>query len=402
MSELIEKKALPRLWTKNFILVFSSTFAMFFSFYLLVPILPFYVTQELGASETQSGIIISLYILSALCVRPLTTHFVDTLPRKPLYLCCFCLGFAVLGGYLFASSILLFIVLRILHGASFGLGSVTGNTLGLDLMPAERRGEGIGYFGVATNLAMAIGPMTGIFFYTQYDFAAVFVASLVASALGIIAIVSIRYKHKVHNELSHTPPPFFSLDRFILKAGVRSMICFSLLGIGYGVIINYIGVYSVRNNFGEAAGGVFFCLQAGGLIIARLSTARLIDRGLVNKLVYSGFSILLIAYILLIQCDSLIMFYFTALLFGIGFGCLTPAFQMQFVNLAPHNRRGTAVSSYYTSWDAGIGLGIAISGYCIEQWGFTVLFILCLSASILSIVWYFWQVQPFYNKNKLY
>ncbi len=393
---------MPRLWTKNFILVFASTFTMFFSFYLLVPVLPFYVTEHLGASETQSSIIISLYILSALLVRPLTTHFVDTLPRKPLYLACFFLFFAVFGGYLLAGSIMLFSILRIIHGATFGLGSVTGNTLGLDLMPTERRGEGIGYFGVATNLAMAVGPMTGIFFYTRYDFSAVFIASLITSALGIIAIAGIRHKQKLPEEAKPAPPSFFSLDRFILKAGIRSMICFSLLGIGYGVIINYIGVYSVRANFGETAGGIFFCLIAGGLIIARLSTARFIDRGQTNKLVYCGFGIVAIAYFLLIQCDTLIVFYLTALLLGSGFGCLTPAFQMQLVNLAPHNRRGTAVSSYYTSWDAGIGLGIAISGYCIEHWGFTTLFTLCLTASILSIGWYFWQAQPFYSKHKLH
>lgn len=392
----------PRLWTKNFILVFLSSFTMFFSFYLLVPVLPFYVTQQLGVSEAKSSIIISLYIISALLARPLTTHFVDTLPRKPLYLGCFFLFSAVFGGYLVASSVTLFIILRIIHGASFGLGSVTGNTLGVDLMPSERRGEGIGYFGVATNLAMAIGPMTGIFFYTRYGFSAVFIASLIASALGIIAILNIHHKPKVSNAPKPTPPPFFSLDRFILIAGVRSMICFALLGIGYGVIINYIGVYSLRSNFGESAGGVFFCLQAAGLILARLSTARFIDRGLINRLMYGGFCILILAYILLIQCNTIVVFYVTALLFGVGFGCLTPAFQMQFVNLAPHNRRGTAVSSYYTSWDTGIGLGIAISGYCIEQWGFTVLFTICLCASIVGVLWYFWQAQPFYNKHKLY
>lgn len=389
-----------RLWTKNFVLIFFASFTMFFSFYLLVPVLPFYVTEQLGVSEAKSSIIISLYILSALLVRPLTNHLVDTLPRKPLYLCCFFIFFAVFGGYLLAGSVTLFILLRIAHGASFGLGSVTGNTLGIDLMPSERRGEGIGYFGVASNLAMAIGPMTGIFFHSRYGFNAVFLVSLIASALGIIAIVCIGYKPKALIEPRPTPPPFFSLDRFILKAGLRSMLSFALLGIGYGVIMNYIGVYSIRSEFGDSAGGIFFFLQAGGLILARLSTARFIDRGLISRLMYAGFSIVLIAYLLLIQSDNIFIFYTSALLFGVGFGCLTPAFQIQFVNLAPHNKRGTAVSSYYTSWDTGIGLGIAISGYCIEQWGFTLLFSLCLGASIISVLWYFWQAHPFYNKWK--
>ena len=50
----------------------------------------------------------------------------------------------------------------------------------------------------------------------------------------------------------------------------------------------------------------------------------------------------------------------------VGFGIMFPAYNTLFVNLAPNSQRGTATSTYLTSWDVGIGIGMLAGGYIAE------------------------------------
>lgn len=79
------------------------------------------------------------------------------------------------GGYLIAGSLTLFIMFRIIHGVSFGMVTVGGNTVVIDIMPSSRRGEGLGYYGLTNNTAMSIGPMFGLFLHDAgVSFATIF------------------------------------------------------------------------------------------------------------------------------------------------------------------------------------------------------------------------------------
>ena len=82
---------------------------------------------------------------------------------------------AIFGGYLIAGTLTLFILFRIIHGVSFGMVTVSGNTIVIDIMPSSRRGEGLGYYGLANNIAMSIGPMFGLFLHDAgVSFATIF------------------------------------------------------------------------------------------------------------------------------------------------------------------------------------------------------------------------------------
>lgn len=109
---------------------------------------------------------LSCYTISSLCIRPFSGYFLDTFARKPLYLLAYFIFTLIFAGYMIAGLLTLFIIFRIVHGISFGMVTVGGNTVVIDIMPSSRRGEGLGYYGLANNLAMSIGPMFGLFLHS--------------------------------------------------------------------------------------------------------------------------------------------------------------------------------------------------------------------------------------------
>lgn len=390
------KKHSVKLWTKDLIFAFISNLLMYFSFYLLVPVLPFYVLNDLGATESVAGIVLALFPIASLFVRPFSGYMVDTFSRKPLYIMCYA-GFSLFFvSYTLTAALTFFIVMRVLHGLFFGLNSVSGNTIAVDVMHSDRRAEGIGYFGMASNIAMALGPMTGLMLYQQTSFNTLFMISFAASMIGFFAILPIKAPKRVKPEVKEV----ISLDRFILLKGIPLMVVMALVGIGYGVISSYIGVYSHDVGIGASA-GFFFTIEAVGIIGARILGSKIINQGKFSKLIFIGAILVIAGFSCIIFYPSLLTLCVSALLLGLGFGYFLPAVQNMFINLAEHNRRGTANSTYFCSWDMGISVGIFVGGSLIERYGFTWLFASCIIAVVVSMIFFNFIAKPWFNKYRL-
>jgi len=388
----------PPLWTRDFILVFASNLLLFYSFYMLIPVLPFYLLNNLGMNESQAGVVLSLYTVAALFIRPFSGYLVDMFSRKPLYLVCYGFFCIIFAGYIIGTTLFLFIVLRILHGFAFGISTVSGNTVAVDIMPAERRGEGIGYFGMAANIAMAIGPVAGLWIHQNYSFNVLFLGAFISSLIGLITIIMIKPIRKEHGAEEIKQP--LSLDRFILLKALPCVALLFIVGLGYGSVLNYIGLYSETVSFANSA-GIFFIMLSAGVILARILSARSINKGKINRMVYIGSSILLVAFGLFTICSYAWMLYLIAFLLGLGLGYINPAFQSMLINLARHDQRGTANATYFTFWDLGIGLGTAVGGAVIARLNFEWLYAICGLALVLALIYFVTVSAAYYNKNKL-
>ena len=88
-------------------------------------------------------------------------YFLDSFARKPLYLFAYFIFMMMFAGYMIAGSLTL--IYYVLYTGSFGMVTVGGNTVVIDIMPSSRRGEGLGYYG--NNIAMAVGPMSVLFLH---------------------------------------------------------------------------------------------------------------------------------------------------------------------------------------------------------------------------------------------
>lgn len=154
-----------RLVTSDYCFILAANFLLYFGFWLLIPVLPFYLSEVFEAGNSTIGIILSCYTVAALCIRPFSGYLLDSFARKPLYLLAYFIFMSMFAGYIIAGSLTLFILFRIIHGISFGMVTVGGNTIVIDIMPSSRRGEGLGYYGLSNNIAMAVGPMSGLFLH---------------------------------------------------------------------------------------------------------------------------------------------------------------------------------------------------------------------------------------------
>ena len=402
---LIFKTVKEKLVTPSYILIIAANFLQFFGFWLLIPVLPFYLQEVFGADKTSIGAILSCYTIAALCMRPFSGYLLDTFSRKPLYLLAYFLFTAMFGGYMLAGTLTLFILFRIIHGFSFGMVTVSGNTIVIDIMPSSRRGEGLGYYGLANKIAMSIGPMTGLFLHDAavgYPF--IFSCSLGACIIGFLCAYLVRTPYKP--PVQRAP---ISLDRFILLKGIPAGISLLLLSIPYGMTTNYVAMYAKQIGITSST-GFFFTLMAIGMAVSRLFSGKLVDKGKITQVIQAGLYLVCFCFFGLSCCGWIIdynihattfFFFSIALFLGIGFGTMFPAYNTLFVNLAPNNQRGTATSTYLTSWDIGIGIGMVVGGYIAEISTFKMAYLSGALLTVISLFYFYKTVSPHFHKNRL-
>ena len=298
---LIFKTVKEKLVTPSYILIIAANFLQFFGFWLLIPVLPFYLQEVFGADKTSIGAILSCYTIAALCMRPFSGYLLDTFSRKPLYLLAYFLFTAMFGGYMLAGTLTLFILFRIIHGFSFGMVTVSGNTIVIDIMPSSRRGEGLGYYGLANNIAMSIGPMTGLFLHDAavgYPF--IFSCSLGACIIGFLCAYLVRTPYKP--PVQRAP---ISLDRFILLKGIPAGISLLLLSIPYGMTTNYVAMYAKQIGITSST-GFFFTLMAIGMAVSRLFSGKLVDKGKITQVIQAGLYLVCFCFFGLSCCGWII------------------------------------------------------------------------------------------------
>ena len=388
---------MEKLWNKNYCKVMVANFTLFFAFYILTPLLPLYLSEHFGATKDVIGLVLSGYTITALMIRPLSGYLVDSFPRKMVLMASFGAFAIFFAGYLAASTLLLFTIVRTLHGAPFGTLTTANATVAIDVLPSSRRTEGIGYYGLSNNLAMALGPTIGIMIYQLTNsFEFIFWLALIVAFAGLItdATVKLPMKEIVRNKQK------LSLDRFFLIRGWLLGLNMMAFGFSFGVLSNYLAIYG-KEVMGITGGtGTYFMLCSVGLMLSRLQGSKALREGRVTFNAGSGMVISLIGYTLFILVSNDIGYYGSALLIGLGNGHMWPAFQNMTINVAGNNQRGTANSTILISWDIGMGLGILLGGVIAELLGYSAAFWTVVLVNSLGVLCFFLATKQFFlNRN---
>ena len=139
------------LWTKNFTMHLLTTLFVVISFYFLLTIIPLIAVKQLGVDNSKAGYLIGVYSLSALLIRPFAGYAIDSFGRKKIFLFSICFFALFTFSYYLAATFTIFLLIRLLHGFAWGIFNTGSATIVADTVPSSRRGEGIGYFGLAMN-----------------------------------------------------------------------------------------------------------------------------------------------------------------------------------------------------------------------------------------------------------
>jgi len=374
-----------------------ANFSLFFAFYVLTPLLPLYLSEHFGATKDVIGLVLSGYTVTALLFRPFSGYVVDSFSRKKVLMLCFGTFSIFFAGYLAASTLLLFMVVRTLHGGPFGALTVSNSTVAIDVLPSSRRTEGIGYYGLSNNLAMAIAPTIGIFLYKLTNsFEALFWLALIVACCGWLVVSTIELCDRPVVSKSK-----LSFDRFFLVRGWLLGLNMVAFGFSFGVLSNYLAIYG-KEVLGITGGtGTYFMLCSVGLILSRLQGGRSLRKGRITHNAGAGMLISFIGYTLFIAAPGWLGYYGSALLIGLGNGHMWPAFQNMTINVARNNQRGTANSTILISWDIGMGLGILVGGVVSELLGYAAAFWTVVIVNGAGVLCFFLATKAFFLRRNL-
>lgn len=387
-----------RLWNKEYIKVMFCNFLLFFAFYLLTPLLPLYLDEQFNADKDVIGIVLSGYVIATLLIRPFSGFVVDTFDRKKVLMICFFAFFICFTGYIGAGTLLMFAIVRTMHGIPFGATTVANSTAAIDVLPSSRRNEGIGFYGLSNNIAMAVAPSTGIFIYhATGNFSLLFWISLILALLGFI--FSTRVKLPKREAVANKPK--MSLDHFFLGRAWLLAVNICFFGLCWGVMSNYVAIYGkLELNITDGT-GIFFLLLSAGLVISRLFGAKSLRAGKMTHNAFIGVLLSLVGYSMFAFVLTPWSYYLSALLIGLGNGQMYPSFLNMFVKVARHDQRGTANSSILISWDLGMGIGILLGGFIAEGIGFREAFYWVAGMQAVGALLFIFFTRSFYEKRKL-
>lgn len=374
-----------RLWTKDFILICAVNFFMFAGFFMLLPTLPIYVVDELGGAAGQAGLIVGVFTVAAVLARPVSGIGLDRWGRRRLLILSLALFAAASSAYLAAFSLVFFLLLRLFHGAAFGMATTAAATVVADRVPPGRRGEGLGIFGVSSMVAMILSPALGMALVQHGSYPLLFLVGAGLAALALLFSLPIRHS----GAEARSDGTERGLKRWLEMRAVPYSL--SLVGpaIVFGGVISFISLYAVELGNPGMAGG-YFVVYALALVLSRMVSGKIYDRRGPDSAVIPGFLLYLAGMAALGLADGPVLFYAGAGLIGFGYGAIQPSVQALVIAEVPAKRRGAATATYLIAMDAGIGLGSFVLGLFVGWWGYRSMFLIGGLFVLASLFVYRW------------
>jgi MFS family permease len=377
----------------NFTKVFFASLLLFTAFYILLPTLPVFLTRVMKIDEGQTGIILAVYTLAALLIRPFTGYVIDRYGRKIFYIFSLLLFSIIFISYPLAGVFAWMLFVRFFHGMVWGVATTTGSTLIVDIIPAERRGEGIGLYGLAMTIPMAIGPLAGIQLTNESNYTVMFLCAGALAFAGFLLSLSIRYP-----DIPPAAGKSFSWSNLLESSSLPVTFNLLIVNITYGGLVSFISLYALKTGIGKT--GLFFIIFAAGITLSRLYMGKIFDR--------QGPKVLSIAGLLLLTAGHLILgliidpagFIVAGFILGLGSGIIFPVFQAMVNNLVPPQRRGAANSTLFSGLDLGIGLGMLITGFLAHRIGLPHTYLIFGGLNTIALI-YFLTVSLTHYRKKL-
>jgi MFS family permease len=367
-------------WNRDFTLLTLSNFLMCCAYYSLISTLPVYISHELKAPESQVGLVMACYVIAAILIRPFCGFSLDRFGRKGIFLVSLLIYAITFNGYLVAGTISVMILVRFVHGLTWGLTTTTNSTVAGDIIPESKRGQGFGYFGVSTTAGMALGPLIGTMIFQQGGYTAMFLAGCLISLVSMALAATIRfpayYTPKANLE--------FQWKNLLETKTIIPSINLLIIMLTYGGLISFVALFGHEIGIKNPSG--FFLIYALGIISSRFTTGKALDRNGPRRIIIICLSLLIIGFPLLALWQNQTGFYTAALILGFGNGVVFPTFQTMTNNMVPASRRGAASSTLFISVDIGMGLGMVLVGVIAQYFSISKAFIVCSGIGAVGLV----------------
>lgn len=360
------------IWTKAFISLFATNFSIFIIFYGLVSALPLYATDILSRSDEDAGLLMTIFLISAIIVRPFSGKLLDLVGKRKVLWTTFFLYLLCTALYYFVVPFEALLVLRLVQGIFFSIATTASGSLAADNIPVSRRGAGLGYFVMSTNLAVVVGPLVTLTIIQYFSYDMMFLMLTALLIIGAIAALMIPADKKLS-----TPPAKSRLtwnDLFEKKAlPIALNAC--IVGFSYAGVLSYLSIYSQQKGVLHLTSS-FFAVFAIVMLVTRPLTGRIFDEKGPKYIIIPGLISFIVGLVLLAFMNSSFLFLLSGAFIGLGYGAVVPSFQTLAIQSTTHERSGYATATFFTLFDTGLAIGSFLLGIIATQFGYQNLYVM--------------------------
>lgn len=372
-----------RLFTPRFFIMCAYSFTVFVSVFQLLPTAPYRVL-DLGGSTTAAGLFLGFLTFSSAISAPFTGSIGDRIGQRrvliavSLILSVFTASYALIQDH----RILLGVV--IVHGLFWsGLLSSSGAYM-TSTLPASRRAEGLGYWGLSSVLAVGAAPAIGFWVYSRGWTALCLEITTLNLLMALIAWRLPDDHHGAHGrdataggETEHAPHHVIEWRVLLLSVSL------ALISFAYGSLTSFSALYA--DWLGVSPRSLFLSAMAVSMLFARLVLGRALDRIGHRRVLVRCLLVPPIGLALLAFANGPLMFAMAAMIFGVGFGLMHPAFTAYVMTHVAFARRGAAYGAMLAAFDTGIGSGSSMMGWLVHHVGYRPAFGMTAALAALSL-----------------
>lgn len=379
------------LWTKSFLLCLANNLFLFIFYFAQTTILPIYILKELGGSVTQAGLTLTLFMVSAILIRPFSGLIIEKLGQRRTLIISATMFCFIAFGYLFISNMTSLYILRLFHGVWFSILTTVCVPVVNQFIPDSRRGEGMGYYAMSVNLGIVLGPLIGLILIPYLSYTMVTAVLVAMIFIGYIFCFLIPVQ-EVKQPDSEAEKSKLGLSDFVEKKSLTVALMVMMISFSYASIISFIAPFASSIYLMQYA-GLFFVVFAISMMSLRPITGKIYDRKGPQYVIYPAVLTFSLGLLVLSQIHNLTGFMLAAVLIGLGFGSAQPCLQTLAIQRAPKHRIGYATSTFYTCYDIGIAIGSLVVGMMITKQSFSFAFIICAALTALSLLYFKFVVQ---------
>lgn len=380
-----------KIWSRDFMFIFLANFFIFLGFQMTLPTIPLFV-EHLGGNDQLIGFVVGIFTFSALLVRPYAGRMLEKKGRGFIYLTGLAIFVLSVGSFGFALGIAFLFLMRIVQGVGWGFSTTASGTIATDLIPARRRGEGMGYFGLSGNVALAFGPTLGLALAEVITFKQLFLFSALLGLTAFFLASRITYKQVEKNEKEIERRKWDVYEKTALQPSFLLL----FITVTFGGIASFLPLYTAQ----KGISGIqwYFFIFAMTLMLSRSFAGKLYDKKGHGAIFIPGAVLIMTAMILLAWLPSSLVMFIAAGLYGFGFGSVQPALQAWAVQDAPMNRKGMANATFFSFFDLGVGIGAMAFGQIGHLFGYGSIYIASALSVSVSILLYIYMVRkPWFN-----
>lgn len=371
------------LFTPAFVGLSVANFCSSMIFYLLVPAMAGHAVAAFGATPVEAGTLASVFFIGALLARLVAGWLTDRFGPRRVAVVASAFYVLTTAAYLASPTLAVMMGVRLLNGVGFGmLGSALVSGVMLTL-PGGRRAEGAGWFSVGISAAVGLGPWVALTLAGgPLGMRGVFVAAIVAAALGLGLIVAFR--DGLPTVKPDAPPPPLALGKLLDRRAMGLGTMMLLGGFAYSAILAFLDP-ATHGTALAAAASWFFLVYALVVLGWRPMAGRLQDQYGEGALLVPALGLFAVGMAVVAASPAAWVLLAGAVLLGFGWGTITTGGQAAVITRVPRERTGAAVATHFFMLDLGTGLGPILLGAVVPLLGYAGVFWVAAAVTVLAL-----------------